>query len=142
MELLRAPHGSWALGKRAFLRQPPPGLAMEGTGLLLTLVPTLTTLLRRAGHKFRQDELETSGLPFPGPQRTGLGGEAWLLLQAPVWSPWLAPTVFPTCLSSLCCEAVDALPANLACCRLLQAYGSMHACMLSRFSHVRLFATL
>lgn len=45
MEPLRAPHGSWALGKRAFLRQPPPRLAMEGTGLLLTLVPTLTTLL-------------------------------------------------------------------------------------------------
>ena len=81
-------------------------------------------------------------MPFPGPQRTGLGGEAQLLLRAHLWSPWRAPPAFPTCPSSLSSEAVEALPSNSACCRLLQVHGATHACMLSRFSHIRLFAML
>ena len=137
-----APHGRRELGKPAFLRQPPPWLPMEGAGLLLTLVPTLTTLLyaqatrsgtmsRRLGGCLSQDQ---RGLAWAGKPSSSF--------KPHLWSPWLAPPAFPTSPSSLSSEAVEALPTNSACCRLLQVHGATHACMLSRFSHIRLFAML
>ena len=90
-----APHGRRDLGKPAFLRQPPPWLPMEGAGLLLTIVPALTTLLdvqaTRSGTMSRrlvgcpsQDHRGPAwaGKPSSSFEPTS-GARGWLLLLSP-----------------------------------------------------------